>query len=48
MDLTQAEKQIILILREPVDHELITIRKDKIGKIKRITIHREHDVHFEE
>jgi len=48
MDLTKAEIKIIEVLREPLAHETITIKKNVDGRIKRITIHREHDVYLED
>lgn len=46
--LSAIEIRIIKVLREPIDFETIEVRKSKNGKIKRITIHREHDVHLED
>jgi len=48
VEVTPHEFKVLEVLREPIEHETITIKKDKYGRIKRITIHREHDVYLED
>jgi hypothetical protein len=46
-ELTPQEIAVIKAMRESIPFETITIKKSMHGAVKRVTIHREHDIYFE-